>query len=134
MVYDSVILSVFRMYCQHEQDIENPTIQDAIQCHKDAIEHYGSQEAAEASMLDWYKSYVPSIKRMIKFCDDIGGGFHPDSFIGDYVTQDDKPSFTDEECKTLQKELDECWSVLGDDIYTPCLVHFDLRDMKEDLA
>ncbi len=60
---------------------------------------------------------VTAMKTIEKLINLLGNGFHPDSFIGDYVDRNDKPSFNDDECKTLQVELDFANRILGDDVY-----------------
>jgi hypothetical protein len=50
----------------------------------------------------------------------IGPGFHPDTPFCDYVQPDGKPSFTGEQCESLERELERAWKCLdagGIDIY-----------------
>lgn len=63
------------------------------------------------------KQVVAAIKTVEKLVEKLGNGFHPDSFIGDYIDQNNEPSFSEEECKTLQVELDEANEIFGEKIY-----------------
>ena len=48
----------------------------------------------------------------------LGGGFHPDTPIADYVNiHTDKQTFTEAEISLLQPLLDQCFGVMGDDVY-----------------
>jgi hypothetical protein len=47
----------------------------------------------------------------------VGGGFHPDNLIGDYIDRDNNACFSEEEVSKYQLMLDEVFKVLGDGIY-----------------
>lgn len=60
--------------------------------------------------------------------DVIGNGFHPDNRMTDYIKGDNKPSFTDAECKYYQGMLDTAWEAFGDDIYSESITIMEAND------
>lgn len=62
---------------------------------------------------------IEDAKLVIQFLENIlGGGFHPDTPIADYVfTLTGIASFTKEATKVLQPLLNDCFKVMGDYIY-----------------
>lgn len=57
------------------------------------------------------------IRRMVRY---VGPGFHPDTPFDGYVTSDDKPLFTPEQCAQNENSLSAAWTIFdrsGVDIY-----------------
>lgn len=47
---------------------------------------------------------------------DIGLGFHPDTAAEDYTTSDGTPSFSQEECNTLNDSIFQMFEILGNEL------------------
>ena len=48
----------------------------------------------------------------------LGGGFHPDTPIADYVnTGTGEQTYTDAEISRLQPLIDGCFDIMGDEVY-----------------
>lgn len=65
----------------------------------------------------------------------VGGGFHPDNKISEYVrmnNNNNEPAFNQEECTKYQKMLDEAWEVLGEEIYNISLMSMNQFLKDED--
>ena len=48
----------------------------------------------------------------------IGGGYHPDNSLDEYIDRNHKPCFTPQEIAQLQPLHDEMMDVLGNDSYS----------------
>jgi len=51
----------------------------------------------------------------------LGGGYHPDNQLSEYVDRRGMSSFTAAELSRLQPVHDQMMGLLGDDVYTICL-------------
>jgi hypothetical protein len=69
-----------------------------------------------------------AINLIMKMCLVIGGGFHPDHSLGDYVDCKGNILFTDEEVDKYDPLLDQAHEILGDDVYLVGMAFYDLND------
>lgn len=62
---------------------------------------------------------VQDAKQVVSYLFEIlGGGFHPDTPISDYInTGTILPTFTEPEISRLQPLLEQCFDVMGESIY-----------------
>jgi len=47
----------------------------------------------------------------------IGLGFHPDTRVGEYRDDQGQPLFGGDEAERIDAELDQCFDLLGDEVY-----------------
>lgn len=58
----------------------------------------------------------------------LGGGYHPDTFLSDYINIETKqPTFTEEEVEQLRPLHNEACDILGDEVYTIALNELELK-------
>jgi hypothetical protein len=67
------------------------------------------------------KDAIRWVRNLVVF---VGPGFHPDSSFHDYVTDDGVSSFSQAECRFLEREMARAWKILdkaGVEIYRVAL-------------